>query len=217
MFIFLLLLLYVHDYVHIYLSPNDCIAGGCLWAVGALLTFLRSIQVQSSASFFLLLYSRGSPFLKSFLPYFVDFHSSRCQKTRQICFLKNASHSMRSHSWGPFNLEDFWAQATETRSMRFRLSFSLPPDWADVPADRTDHHLHELHDDGRLCLPLHLRHRLHQLHPLHCLRLRCLRWGQARAIFKYSSISYLTNDYNASFTWSKSLIQTWFNDAITKN
>ena len=55
MTVFLLLLLCVHDDVHMYLSLNDCIAGGCLWAVGALLTFLRSIQVHSSASFALLL------------------------------------------------------------------------------------------------------------------------------------------------------------------
>ena len=58
------------------------------------------------------------------------------------------------------------------------------PDRVDVPPDRTDHHLDELHDHGRLRLPLHLRDRLHQLHPVHGVHLRRVRRGQANKIFK---------------------------------
>ena len=112
-------------------------------------------------------------------------------------------------------VDSTWKICGHKHSVVDWFSFS-PLDWPDVPPDWTHHHLHELHDDGRLCLPLHLRHCLHQLHPLHRLCLRCLRWRQARAIFKQHQC-YLTNDYNASFTWAKSLIQTWFNDAISKD
>ena len=124
----------------------------------------------------------------------------------QKCLTFNYDHIPGVHSmWGISGHK-------ELKHVVWDSGFLFLSDWADVPPDRTDHHLNELHDDGRFCLPLHLRHCLHQLHNVHCLRLWCLRWGQAKAIFKLTSKLLQTNDYNASFTWAKTLIQTWFND-----
>ena len=89
--------------------------------------------------------------------------------------------SMWSHAWGPFQFGIFPLESLCTRFSQAKLS---PPDRVDVPPDRTDHHLDELHDHGRLRLPLHLRDRLHQLHPVHGVHLRRVRRGQANKIFK---------------------------------
>ena len=88
---------------------------------------------------------------------------------------------MWSHAWGPFQFGIFPLESLGTRFSQVKLS---PLDRVDVPPDRTDHHLDELHDHGRLRLPLHLRDRLHQLHPVHGVHLRRVRRGQAKTILK---------------------------------
>ena len=107
---------------------------------------------------------------------------------------------MWSHAWGPFQFGIFPLESLCTRFSQAKLS---PPDRVDVPPDRTDHHLDELHDHGRLRLPLHLRDRLHQLHPVHGVHLRRVRRGQANKIFKPFWQMITVHRLHDQMTWFK--------------